>query len=248
MRGEGGGRIDREGARGDREHGGVVDGVAEHDIGGMDPGLMEGCNFALVGGDGEQLVGDDAAGDTDAGGEDTSGGDAELADAFLDDPVVGGADGPDFGSELMELLNQRAHFRKDAGADELGEVDAGDAAHFIFVQTLVHLDHFAADGELADVSAEVGAVAAVDEVDDLAGHEAGLDGPLHELGARVAGPESAVAVKDSGPGGGVEDGLVEGGDVKRRNGDDSTHGYSLSQTAPRMRPQVLFYETTMTHR
>ena len=72
------------------------------------------------------------------------------------------------------------------GSDELREEDAGDAAHFLFMKALVHLNHFAADGELADVSAEVGTIAAIDEVNDLTRDETGLDGPLHEVRPGVA--------------------------------------------------------------
>ena len=206
---QGGGWVDGEGTACDGEHGGVVDGVAEDYVGGVHAGVLESGHLPFVRRNGEDLVGDDSVDDSCSGGQDVIGGDAELTDTFLDDPVVGGADGPDLGSKLVELVDEGLHLREDPRTNELGEVDAGDAAHLVLTQTLVHLDHFAADGELGDLAAEVGAIAAVDEVDDLAGDEAGLDGPLHELGAGVAGPEGAVAVEDGGAGGGIEDGVVE---------------------------------------
>ena len=56
----------------------------------------EGERLALVCGDIDERAGDEAVDDGDARGEDALGRDAEVADAFFNDPVVGGADGPDF--------------------------------------------------------------------------------------------------------------------------------------------------------
>ena len=201
-----------------------MNGVAEDDVGCVDAGLVEGSDLALVCGNAEDLVGDDAVDDSDPGGQDVIGGDAEVTDAFLDDPVVGGADGPDLGAEQVELIDEVLHLREDSRAAELGEVDASDSAHLVFSQTLVHLDHFAADGEFGDFAAEIGAVAAVDEVDDLAGDETGLDGPFHELGAGIAGPEGAVAIEDGDVWGGVEDGGVEVGGLQGGDRNDGAHG------------------------
>ena len=47
-----------------------------------------------------------------------------------------------------------------------------------------------------DLAAEVAAVSGIDPVGGFAGDEAGLDAPVHEAGAGVAGPEGAVAVED----------------------------------------------------
>ena len=84
-----------EGAAGDGEHRGVMDGVAEDRVGRGDADAGEGGDFAFVGGHVEEDVGDDAVLDLDAGREDAVCGDPKRANTFFDDPVVGGADGPD---------------------------------------------------------------------------------------------------------------------------------------------------------
>ena len=175
-----------------------------------DAGAGEGGCFALVGGDVDEGVGDDAVDDVDAGGEDAVGGDAEARTALFDDPVVGGADGPDArrcgcGGRRRERLISGKMFLVDAGWKE----GTGGGADLFFAEALVHLDHLAADGDLGDLAAVVEAIAVVDPVGGLAGDEAGLDGPVHEAGAGVAGPEGAVAVEDGDCGGEVEDGAVE---------------------------------------
>ena len=145
----------------------------------------------------------------DAGGEDAVGGDAEALDALFDDPVVGGADGPDLDVAVAELVDEGEHLGEDVLLDAGLEEDAGGGAHLLFAEALVHLDHLAADVEFGDFAAEVAPVFGVDPVGGVAGDEAGLDAPVHEAGAGVAGPEGAVAVEDGYCGGEVEDGLVE---------------------------------------
>ncbi len=139
------GWIDGEGAAGDPEHGGVVDGVAEDSVGVGDADAAEGCGLAFVGGDVDEVAGGDAVFDFGAGGEDAAGGNVEEFDAFFDDPVVGGADGPDFCSLLLEFGDEGAEFGEDLGLDVGAEVFGGGAAEFVFVEAGVDLDHFAAD-------------------------------------------------------------------------------------------------------
>ena len=90
-----------------------MDGVAEDGVGVGDAGAGEGGGFALVGGDVDEGVGDDAVGDADAGGEDAVGGDAEALDALFDDPVVGGADGPDLDVAGAEFVDEGEHLGED---------------------------------------------------------------------------------------------------------------------------------------
>ena len=154
---------------GDGEHGGVVDGVAEDGVGRGDAGAGERGDLALVGGDVEEDVGDDAVGDGDAGGEDAGGRDGEAADALLDDPVAGGADGPDVGAGGLEVADEGEHLGEDVGLDLGGEEFGGGGAHLLLAEAVVDLDHLAADGELGDLAAEVGAVALVEPVDGARG-------------------------------------------------------------------------------
>ena len=96
------GWVDGEGVAGDFQHGGVVDGVAEDGVWVEDADAAEGLGLAFIGGDVDELAGDDSVFDFDAGGEDVAGGNVEALDAFFDDLVVGGADGPDFRALLLE--------------------------------------------------------------------------------------------------------------------------------------------------
>jgi hypothetical protein len=114
---EGGGGVDGEGAAGslrtagDGQHGGIVDGVAEDGVRHSEADAGERGDFALVGGHVEQGVGGQAGGvDGDAGGKDAAGGNVEALDAFFDDPVAGGADGPD-----LDSLGLAAARRPDSG-------------------------------------------------------------------------------------------------------------------------------------
>jgi len=58
-------------------------------------------------------------------------------------------------------------------------------------------DHVAADVVLGDGGVFVAVVALLDPGDLIEGDELGVDGPVHEGGAGVAGPEGAVAVEYS---------------------------------------------------
>jgi len=198
-----------EGCCCDGEHGGVVDGVAEDGVRSGDPGAAEGGYFAFVGGYIEQAVGGEAIFDGDAGAKDAVGWDVEALDAFFDDPVAGGADGPDVDAGGLELGDEFEHFREDVALDVVGEEVGGGAAEFGFAEALVDLDHLAADGELGDLAALVAGVAVVEPVGGVAGEQAGVHGPAHEGGACVAGPEGAVAVENGDFGGELENAGVE---------------------------------------
>ncbi len=194
-----------------------MDGISEDGVGSVDAGGDadggEGGDFAFVGGDVKEGVGGEAVGvDGDAGGEDAVGGDVEAADAFFDDPVVGGADGPDVAAGGLEFGDELAHFGEDVGLGELAEELGGGAAELGEGDASVDLYHFAADGELGDFAAVVGVVAAVEPRDLIRGEEAGLHGPAHEGRAGVAGPEGTVAIEDGDFGGeGVDAGEEVGG-------------------------------------
>ena len=156
------------------------------------------------------------------------GSDAQLANSFFNDPVVRRANGPDIGAEQVKLLHERAHLRKDAGMNKLGEVDLGNASHLVFTKALVHLDHLTTYGNFTHLPAEVGAVAAVYEVDHFARNETGLNRPFHKLGAGVTRPKRTVAVKDGNTWSGMEDGLMEVGWLQVRGRKNGTHRGSLS--------------------
>ncbi len=89
--------------------------------------------------------------------------------------------------------------------EELG----GGGAQVGLAEAGVDLDHLATDFEFGDLAGEVAAIADVEAGDGFGGEDAALDGPAHEAGAGVAGPEGAVAVEDGddrveGQDGGVE--------------------------------------------
>jgi len=224
---------------GDGEHGGVVDGVAEDGVGSViaccDAYAREGDDFIFVGGDVEEVVGDEAVGvDLDMGGEDAVGGDVEAANTFFDDPVVGGADGPDVAAVVLKLGDQGGEFGEDVGLDELGEEMGGGAAEGINGEAGVDGGHVAADVVLVDRLIFVAFVAGEDPVDFLGGQQFGVDGPVHEGGAGVARPECSVAVEDG-------DLRGEGMDasVKVRGGEAYGRSYGWGQEGllgpPRMR-------------
>ncbi len=225
---QGGGGVDGEGAAGDGEHGGVVDGVAEDGVGVGDAGAEERGDFTLVGGDVGEGLGNEAVDDLHAGGEDSVGGDVESLDALFDDPVVGGADGPDVDAFGLEGGDELEHLGEDVLFDAGLEEGAGGGAHLLFAEAVVHLDHLAADVELGDLAALVAAVFGVDPVGGLAGDEAGLDGPGHKGGACVTGPEGAVAVEDGYGGGELVDGGVKLGGVQVLRGKCVRHGKPFS--------------------
>ncbi len=207
-----GGGVDGEGASGDGEHGGVVDGVAEDGVGGGDAGVAEGGDFAFVGGDVEEGVRRDTVVRGDAGGEDSMGGDVEAGDGLFDDPVVGGADGPDVAAVGLEVVDELAHLGEDVGFDVGGEEGGGGGAEGVDGEAAVDLDHLAADLELVDLAAVVGVVAGEEPGGLVGGEEAGVHGPTHEGAAGVAGPEGAVAVEYGGAGvEGVDAGIELGG-------------------------------------
>ena len=81
----------------------------------------------------------------DAGGEDAVRGDAEAADAFFDDPVVGGADGPDVGAGGAEVGDEGLHLGEDLRSIVGGEEVGGGAAQLVFAEAGVDLDHLAAN-------------------------------------------------------------------------------------------------------
>jgi hypothetical protein len=198
--GEVSGGIDWEGSTGDGQHGGIVQGVAEDDVGMGDARAGEGSDLAFVGGDVAQggcgYGGAAGAGAGDAGGEHVVGGDVEAADTFFDDPVAGGADGPDVDAGAAKIADEAEHFGKDVFFDLGGEELGGGVAEGGDGDALVDLDHFAADVEFGDVSGLVTHVAAFHPVDFFEREKAVLHGPPHEGGACVSGPEGAVAIKD----------------------------------------------------
>ncbi len=155
-------------------------------------------------------VGDDAVGDLDAGAEDAVGGDAEAEHALFDDPVVGGADGPDVDFAGLEFADEGEHFGEDVLLDAGGEEGAGGGAYFGLAEAVVHLNHLAADVELGDFAAEIASVLGVDPVGGLAGDQAGFKGPMHEAGTGIPGPKGAIAVEDGNLWIEFEDGLMEG--------------------------------------
>ncbi len=160
-----------------------------------DADAAEGFDFVLVGGDVEEAVGDVSIFDFYAGGEDVAGGDVEAADAFFDDPVVGGADGPDVAAVVLELGDEDGELGEDVGLDVVAEELGGGGAEAVDGEAAVDGDHVAADVVLGDGAALVAGVALLDPVDLVEGDELGVDGPVHEGGAGVAGPERAVAVE-----------------------------------------------------
>jgi len=198
---ESGGGVYGEGTvgAGDGEHGGVVDGVAEDGVwcvfAGGDADAAEGFYFVFVGGDMDEAVGDEAVVDFYAGREDVVGGDVEAADAFFDDPVVGGADGPEVAAFLLELGDEGGEFGEDVGLDVVAEELGGGGAEAIDGEAAVDGDHVAADVVLGDGGVFIAFVALLDPGDLVEGDELGVDGPVHEGGAGVAGPEGAVAVE-----------------------------------------------------
>ncbi len=198
------------GAR-DGEHGGVVDGVAEDGVGYGDADATQGFDFAFVGGDVDDAVGGIKAVGFDACGEDAVGGDVEALDAFFDDPVVGGADGPDVAAVSLEVGNEGEHLREDVGFDVGAEEVGGGVAEGVDGETAVNLDHLAADVEFGDGALAVAVVAGVEPGDLRGGDELVVDGPAHERGAGVAGPEGAVAIEDSDFRRERVDACVEGG-------------------------------------
>ena len=141
-----GGGVDGEGTGGDGEHGGVVDGVAEDGAGCGDADAVEGGYFAFVGGDVKEALGGDVVLHGDASCEDAVGGDVEALDAFFNDPIAGGADGPDVDAVLLEVGDELEHFGEDVALDVVGEEIGGGTAEFGLAESVVDLHHFAADG------------------------------------------------------------------------------------------------------
>jgi hypothetical protein len=127
-----------------------VNGVAEDAVGCgdtcCDADTAKGFDFAFVGGDVDEAVGDDAVLDFYACGEDAVGGNVEAADAFFDDPVVGGADGPDVATVALEFGDELGEFGEDVGLDVGAEEVGGGAAESFNGEAAVDLDHLAADG------------------------------------------------------------------------------------------------------
>jgi len=192
---EAGAGIYGEGLARDGKHCGVVDGVAEDGVGGGDADAAQGFDFVFVGGDVDEAVGDDVVVDLDAGAEDVVGGDVEAANTFFDDPVVGGADGPDVAAVALEVGDEEGELGEDVGLDVVGEEVGGGGAEGCDWEAAVDLGHVAADVVLGDLAALVAFVALVEPGDLFGGDEFGVDGPVHEGGAGVAGPEGAVAVE-----------------------------------------------------
>ncbi len=145
---QGRGWVDGEGTARNLEHGGVVDRVAEDGVGVGNAGAAKGFGLAFVGRDVDEFAGDDAVFNFDAGGENAAGGKVEALDAFFNDPVVGRADGPDFRALLLEFCDEGPEFGEDLGVDMGAEVLGSSTAEFVFVEAVVDLDHFAADGQL----------------------------------------------------------------------------------------------------
>ena len=143
---EGGCGIDGKRAARNGQHGGVVDGVAEDRVWVHNAGVTKGCDFALIGGNIEDPVGNAAVVYGYAGGEDAVGGDVEAADAFFNDPIVCGADGPDVGAALLELGDEVVEFGEDVGFDVIAEEGGGCDTESAFLEAGVNLDHLAADG------------------------------------------------------------------------------------------------------
>lgn len=203
------GWINGEGVAGDFHHGCIVDGVAEDGVGIGDADASEGFGLSFVGGDVDEIAGDDSVFDFHTGCEDATGGNVKALDAFFHDPVVGGTDGPDFRALLLEFGDEGAELGEDLRLDVGTEVFGGSAAELVFVEAGVDLDHFAADLEFGDFALAVEAVAGVDPVGGIAGEEADVHCPVHESDAGVAGPKGTVAVKDGGAGIGSEDFTLE---------------------------------------
>ena len=173
-----------------------MDGVAEDRVRVGEADTGEGGDFAFVGGDVEQGVGDDAVGDGYLGCEDAGGFDAEAANAFFDDPVAGGTDGPDLDAAELEFADEDFHLGEDVAFDLGGEEFGRGGAEVGLAEAGVDLDHLATDFEFGDLAGEIAAVADVEAGDGFGGEDALLDSPAHEAGAGVAGPEGSIAVED----------------------------------------------------
>jgi hypothetical protein len=189
--------IDGERRTGERKHGSVVDGITEDDIRLWAVYTLEGERLAIVCGDVDERAGDEAVHHGDAGGEDALRRDTEVANTLFDDPVVGGADGPDLASGGLEISDQALHLRKNVGVDLGAEEGGSSTAELGLFEAGVELHHLSADSQFGDVAGAIEAVAGIDPVGGIAGDQSGFDGPEHEPIAGVSAPESAVAVEDS---------------------------------------------------
>jgi hypothetical protein len=195
-------------APGDGEHGGIVDRVAEDDIGRGDAGAMQGGDLAFIGGDVDELAGGDAVRDLDARGEDAVGGDVEALDALFNDPIVGRTDSPDVAAAALDVCDECGELGEDAVLDVPGEEGGGGGAECGEREAAIDLDHLSADGELGYFAAEVAGVAAVEPGNLRWRDKASVDAPTHEGGAGIAGPECAVTIEDGDTGGeGVDAGV-----------------------------------------
>jgi hypothetical protein len=203
------GGVDREGMRRHFQHGKVVERVAEDGISPGNSDAPESGGFGGSGGNVDEFAGDDSVCDSDLRSEHSIVGDAEFANTFRDDPLIGGADGPEFDSLVAQHGDERGYFGEDVRPNMFGKVTCGSGAEFLFMQAGVHLHHLSADLEFADVSGDVGAVAGVHPVAGGAGDESLVHGPDHEAVAGVAAPEGTVAVEDCDFGGRFQDEMFE---------------------------------------
>ena len=130
---------------------------------------------------------------------------AECANALGDDPLVGGADGPEIDAGLTQSGEERGQLGEDAGAYKLVEIVRGGGAQFLFAQAGVDLHHLTADHEFADVALAVGAMACVDPVAGGARNQTLLERPEHEAQARISTPQGSIAIEHGNLGIAFED-------------------------------------------
>ena len=96
---------------------------------------------------------------------------------------------------MLEFGDEDGEFGEDVGLDVVAKELGGGGAEAVDGEAAVDGGHVAADVVLGDGAALVAFVAFFDPGDLVEGDELGVDGPVHEGGAGVAGPESAVAVE-----------------------------------------------------
>ena len=125
-----------------------------------------------------------------------------MLHGIFNQPVVGGADGPQCRSPFLQQTAKLTHLRKDVGTDHGVEKYMHGLAEFGFAQVAVDLHHLAADGEFGNFTAHIGSIPLIHPVAGFAREQSGFHGILHEPDTGVTRPKCAIAVEygDSGLG------------------------------------------------
>src|SRR6478672_394619 len=177
------------------QHGSVVNGVSEAYVHLLLDHFRDGRGLARAAGHANQAVSDLPVFDMDAGSEHATAWDTKALYAFPHYPVIGGRDGPDLTANGIKLAREPQHLRKDPLLHNAREELFRRFFERLHGAAGVDGDHLTAHDGFIHLALFVVGIAGGGALRHIVREHMAVNLPVEKVGAGVAAPESAVAIK-----------------------------------------------------